>query len=351
MHRLWPILAALVTLAVTAGCAAPAAQPLARRGDEIMIAGQFFHTGAPVVLWTDPGGYDAYRTERRFAPWDGSEWGKGGERGLESPARYGVRRVPLSPEEFEQVRGGGWTLDLLRRHVDQFVIHYDAAGTSRTCFRVLHDMRGLSVHFMLDLDGTIYQTLDVKERAWHATIANDRAVGIEIANIGAYPPEKAATLSRWYASDGGGTRVTLPPELGQGGIRTPGFVARPRKTDPVVGPVQGELLVQYDLTPQQYDSLIKLTAALCTALPEIRCDYPRGPDGGPRTTAMSASEFAGYSGLLGHLHVQQNKADPGPAFDWEYVTSEARRLMGRGTPPFAIASPTTDHLTSPVGPR
>ena len=27
-----------------------------------------FHTGAPVVTWMDPGGFDAYRTERRFAP-------------------------------------------------------------------------------------------------------------------------------------------------------------------------------------------------------------------------------------------------------------------------------------------
>jgi len=38
------------------------------------------------------------------------------------------------------------------------VIHFDDAGTSRTCFLVLQDDRDLSVHFMLDLDGTIYQT-------------------------------------------------------------------------------------------------------------------------------------------------------------------------------------------------
>jgi N-acetyl-anhydromuramyl-L-alanine amidase AmpD len=37
---------------------------------------------------------------------------------------------------------------------------------------------------MLDLDGTIYQTLDLKERASHATIANSRSIGIEIANMG-----------------------------------------------------------------------------------------------------------------------------------------------------------------------
>lgn len=297
-----------------------------------MIAGQLFHTGAPVVLWTDPGGYDAYRTERRFAPWEVSEWGKGGEAGLDSPARYGVRRLPLSTEEFESVRGGGWTLDLLRRHVDQFVIHYDAAGTSRSCFRVLHDLRGLSVHFMLDLDGTIYQTLDVKERAWHATVANDRSVGIEIANIGAYPPDQSSVLTRWYRGDSAGTLLTLPPETGDGGLRIRGFVARPQRPEPVTGVIQGRTLVQYDLTPQQYDSLIKLTAALCTALPAIRCDYPRGPGGLARTTALSAPELASYSGLLGHLHVQENKADPGPAFDWERVVRGARIRMrdGRG---------------------
>ena len=49
---------------------------------------------------------------------------------------------------------------MLQQVVDQFVIHFDVCGTSRRCFEVLQDKRGLSVHFMLDIDGTIYQTLD-----------------------------------------------------------------------------------------------------------------------------------------------------------------------------------------------
>ena len=44
------------------------------RGDEIVAAGQFFHTGTKVVLWIDPGGYDAYRVERRFAPIEKADW-------------------------------------------------------------------------------------------------------------------------------------------------------------------------------------------------------------------------------------------------------------------------------------
>ena len=42
--------------------------PLKRTGDEIIAAGQLFHTGTRVVTWMDPSGYDAYRCERRFAP-------------------------------------------------------------------------------------------------------------------------------------------------------------------------------------------------------------------------------------------------------------------------------------------
>src|SRR5271170_3535389 len=45
-----------------------------RKGDEIVVAGKFVHTGTPVVLWLDPGGYDAYRVERRFSPYAKSDW-------------------------------------------------------------------------------------------------------------------------------------------------------------------------------------------------------------------------------------------------------------------------------------
>ena len=81
----------------------------------------------------------------------------------------------------------------------QVVIHYDAVGSSERCFRALHDNRGLSSHFLLDLDGTIYQTLDLRERAFHAKDRNDSSVGIEIANIGAHSTPKL--LQAWY---GGG---------------------------------------------------------------------------------------------------------------------------------------------------
>lgn len=343
--NVWGGIVAMGLVLAMAGCASnrPApGTPLTRSGDEIVVAGQFFHTGAPVVLWMDPGGYDAYRTEKRFGPIEDAAWSP--QSGPDSPARYNTRSRGLTDEQLEEVRGGGWPLELLQDKVDQFVLHYDVCGTSRQCFKVLQDARGLSVHFMLDIDGTIYQTLDLKERAWHATKSNHRSIGIEIANIGAYPVEEAGmkvnadgkevpgVLAQWYQPDATGRpRITLPAWMGDGGVRTKGFVGYPARIGPdggpIVGMVQGQRLAQYDLTPQQYDSLIKLTAALCTIFPKIECDYPRDEQGRLKTTVLTDEEWENFHGVMGHWHVQRNKTDPGPALQWDYLMQEARKLM------------------------
>ena len=68
---------------------------------------------------------------------------------------------------------------------------------------------------VLDLDGTIYQTLDLKERAWHATTSNTRSIGIEIANIGAFAPGQQRMFEDWYQRDDTGwPRVVVPARLG-----------------------------------------------------------------------------------------------------------------------------------------
>src|SRR6266702_7707936 len=109
-----------------------------RKGDEIVAAGQFVHTGTSVVLWMDSGGYDAYRVERRFSPYTESSWetSKVAVPTLTTPNRYGLRKSVLTDAEVGRVRGWGWDLPLLQEKVDQFVIHFDANGTSRQCFNV-----------------------------------------------------------------------------------------------------------------------------------------------------------------------------------------------------------------------
>lgn len=334
-RHVWVLASASLSLVVfVSGCAGPRVGAFSpRKGDEIIVAGQFVHTGAKVVTWMDPGGYDAYRVERRFSPLDKAGWAQSSEevKDLDSPNRYNLRQAGLTEEEIERVRGGGWDLPTLQRVVDQFVLHYDVCGTSRQCFKVLHDMRDLSVHFMLDLDGTIYQTLDVKERAWHATTSNTRSVGIEIANMGAYGNAEKSPLSEWYARDASGrTRVSIPARFGDGGIRTRDFVGRPDRPEPIVGQVQGRQLTQYDFTPEQYEALTKLTAALCKALPKIKCDYPRDAQGNLVTQKLAEDELQAYQGVMGHFHIQTNKVDPGPAFQWDRVIQGARRLLYGG---------------------
>jgi len=326
-RALCPAVCLSVVFLLLIGCVTPSpygrpGTPVPRLGDEIVVCGQLVHTGAPVVLWMDPGGYDAYRAECKFTP----DQQRPSKPVSDDPVRYSTFRRNLPEDVAERVRTEGWSLPLLQQHVDQFVLHYDACGTSRRCFEVLHDLRGLSVHFMLDLDGTIYQTLDVKERAWHAGTANDRSVGIEIANIGAYGDMR--TLDKWYARDAlGGVHVTLPESMTVSGIRTPDFVARPARNAVQVGEVNGGWLYQYDFTDAQYESLIKLTATLCRVLPRIKPDYPRDANGRLRTSELTAEEMAAFSGLLGHLHVTSGKVDPGPAFDWERLLTGTRRLL------------------------
>jgi N-acetylmuramoyl-L-alanine amidase len=327
----------VIVLSAGAGCKTtqpPAPGAFApRKGDEIVVAGKFVHTGTPVVLWTDPGGYDAYRVERRFSALENSDWetSRAERKDLTTPNRYNLRRGNLTPEEIERVRGGGWDLPTLQKVVDQFVIHYDVCGTSRQCFKVLHDLSGLSVHFMLDLDGTIYQTLDLKERAWHATTSNTRSVGIEIANMGAYASREKSPLGEWYATDENGqTHITIPERFGDGGIRTPNFVGRPARPEPVIGTVQGRRLTQYDFTPEQYKALVHLTAALCTVFPKMKCDYPRDAAGNLMLVKLPDEQLESFGGVLGHYHIQTNKVDPGPAFQWDYVIENARQLMGLG---------------------
>jgi len=283
----------------------------------------------------DPGGYDAYRVERRFSEFDESGWetSKVDVPALTTPNRYGLRKQVLTDEEVNRVRGGGWDLPLLQDKVDQFVLHFDVSGTSRQCFKVLHDLRCLSVHFMLDLDGTIYQTLDLKERAWHATTSNSRSIGIEIANIGAYASTDKGPMTEWYQRDSNGmVRVVIPARLGESGVRTPDFVPRPARPEPVVGVVQGRELAQYDFTPEQYAALTRLTAALCKVFPKLKCDYPRDAEGKLVPQKLPDEELERFQGIIGHYHIQSNKVDPGPALQWDKLVEDARRLLKRETP-------------------
>lgn len=281
--------------------------PAVPSGDEIIVAGQRFHTGTRVVTWLEPRGYNTYA-------------GHPPERRRESSK--------LTTRETEHLTRFGWDLPTLQKIVDQFVLHYDVCGVSKVCFNVLGS-RQLSVHFLLDIDGTIYQTLDLQERAPHATIANDRSIGVEIASIGAYPPDAAKPLAEWYRREpDGSATITVPARIKDSGVLTPGFVGHPARPELIRGAIHGKPLLQYDFTPEQYAALAKLAATLCRVFPRIECDYPHGfLSDEPIPHQLPLAKYASFHGILGHYHIQENKSDPGPAFDWKKFIEATRREL------------------------
>jgi N-acetyl-anhydromuramyl-L-alanine amidase AmpD len=281
---------------------------------EIVVCGERFDVGTPVVLWSDPIGFDAYLEHCRFSsqilPTEAST--RPDEE--PSPLRYGSRSRPAKSAEE------------LAKLVRMVVVHYDAVGSAERCFRSLHDNRGLSAHFLLDLDGTIYQTLDLRERAFHARDVNDESVGIEIANIGAMSTPKL--LEAWYGPDESGSiRNLFPAHARLGAQRRKDVIPRPARPSPVAGPIHGSKFVQYDFTEEQYVALTKLLAGLATALPRIRLEAPTDRRGRVLTGRLDAASIARFQGVLGHHHVDEKKFDPGPAFDWERVLEDARALL------------------------
>jgi N-acetyl-anhydromuramyl-L-alanine amidase AmpD len=310
----------LALLACRARPIAPAAVPAALDPrDEIVVLGRRVPLGTLVVPWFVPGGHDAHDTRATSA---------GGALGL----RYRPERRASTPALAARVAREGWTPALLAEQVDLFVIHYDACGTSAACFRTLQEERGLSAHFLLDVDGTLYQTLDLAEEAWHARAANPRSIGVEVAHVGAYPCGAPSPADAWYARDARGTRLVVPDPWART-IRTPGFAGRPARPEPIVGPIHGADYLQYDFTLEQYAALAKLAAGLARIFPRIALDAPRGRDGSLRTDALTDAEEAAFHGILGHFHLQEDKRDPGPAFDWERFLAAARGVAAPVTAP------------------
>lgn len=261
-----------------------------RRGEEIVAAGRFFPAGTRIVTWLDAGGYDLYQSPPA------------------APKNHEPRRALAGVTSAR----GEWKR--LQAVVDQLVLHYDNTGSSATTFGVLRQ-RGLSAHFLIDVDGTVYQTLDLRERGWHATIANERSIGVEIAQIGAFPPAEVATLTRWYEPDpGGGVRLKT---------RLPGTF-RPQRRELIRGEIQGRDLQQYDFTPEQYTALAHLAAALNRVFPKIHLDAPRDANGRVPPRKLDDKTYTTFTGIIGHYHIQENKIDPGPAFQWEKLIQDAR---------------------------
>jgi hypothetical protein len=91
-----------------------------------------------------------------------------------------------------------------QRGIKMLVSHWDVCLSSKSCFNVLKK-RKLSVHFLIDNDGTIYQIMDTNDVGFHAgnRKVNNCSIGVEISN--AFYPKYQPT----YVKKGFGERPLM----------------------------------------------------------------------------------------------------------------------------------------------
>jgi hypothetical protein len=166
------------------------------------------------------------------------------------------------------------------RKPTMFVNHWDVCLSSESCAMVL-GRRGISVHFCIDNDGTIYQLLDTQHGAWHAGNGkvNHASIGVEISN--AYYPK----YQDWYVREGFGERPI------QDNARVHG-----KKLKPFT-----------DFYPVQIEALKALWEAVHKGI-GIPLDVPT-MDGETSTGVHKDSARAKFSGFVSHYNLTARKID------------------------------------------
>lgn len=180
-----------------------------------------------------------------------------------------------------------------RRNLEvcQIILHHDAALSADACWKALN-AKGLSTHFCVDNDGTVWQFLDpVSQVAWHAmghisdggpirqASFNWRSIGIDISNA------VLPTFASKYK----------PP--------------RQQATLTIHGkPVTG--LLPY---PHQVEVVLKLIQVL-------REHFPAVPLVTRTETRWVGDLRPDTPGIWGHLHINRHKIDPF-GFPFERITA------------------------------
>lgn len=165
------------------------------------------------------------------------------------------------------------------RKPKMFVCHWDAALSADSCYRILRK-RGLSIHFTIDNDGTIFQYLDMNHIAYHCGKHNPTTVGVEISNA-FYPKYQG-----WYQRHGFGKREMVKGAHAHGNSMKP-FM---------------------DFYPVQVDALKALMKATSEAL-NIPLECPLDENG---ETSYKVDQLAyknKFKGYISHLNISKNKID------------------------------------------
>ena len=164
-----------------------------------------------------------------------------------------------------------------------FVNHWDVCLSAASCAKVIA-RRGISIHFCIDNDGTIYQLLDTQHGAFQAgrRHGNKHGIGVEISN--AYYTK----YQDWYVKNGFGPR----PVVEKNAVK-----------------VHGHGLKEHlDFYPVQIEAAKALWKAMHLGL-GIPLEAPRLPNGEPNLGVDAGCDNGDFTGFCHHYNITRNKID------------------------------------------
>lgn len=251
------------------------------KNTSIIVCGKKYDIGTRVILWDEPNGLNGYDISA-YSHWEQNRKTGKNNKVVVKGKRYSKRSWKHSNP----------TLKQLKNMITQFFLHHSGLYHSQTTYDVLHKHRRLSVHFILDDDGTLYQTLDLKEKAWHGGGNNPMSIGIEI--------DSRASAKRF-----------------------PDAYDKYHQKKHKVGPrrvkrdnVQGMEINGFDYSDAQYRTLIKLATMLVEIFPQIgdNADFPRTSSGSIIKSILKNPKK--HKGFICHYNTNRHKWDP-VSFDHE----------------------------------
>ena len=251
----------------------------ASRSRSVAVRQSGFVAGGHDLPTSQPIDHDTLRLEVRAAEVRAAERLK-----LPSPRS----RRALSPRSKEE-QG-----DL--SHIDLVVLHATESLTAMDRFVTLAN-GGQSAHFLIDWDGTVYQTLDLTMLAAHTgdDALDKRSVAIELVT----------PLSQ-----------DMPPLPSHAqGVERP-MSQRLR--------IQGQLVRAWGYTAPQMASLSSLLVDLVRTLPHLKGTLTGGAS--VPTSALSVKEREDVRGVIGALHIDPTTIAPGPGFEWPLIRRALERL-------------------------
>lgn len=181
-----------------------------------------------------------------------------------------TEKYMLPSKNYKEVRGA--------RDIHEIVTHWDATLSAKHCYNILL-RRGISTHFCIDNDGTIYQMVDPKNVAWHVRGHNNHTIGVDFSN--AYYLKYNDRYEKM------------------------GFPRRPILNSKVHGVALGEHLGYYPIQIKAYKKLIKTL----TDYSGIPLRTPTDAKGNLMRHVYSDALHKKFEGIICHYHLTRNKID------------------------------------------